>query len=56
MRDDGLEQQHEPPIYDSGLLAQRLIVIARVIHQDPDERVDVSQETRYKYKGLSHAR
>lgn len=32
-----------PPIYDSGLLAQRIIVIARIIHQDPDERVGVSR-------------
>lgn len=38
---DGLEQQHEPKVYDSGLLAQRLIVIERIMDQGLDRRVEV---------------
>lgn len=38
---DGLEQKLEREVYDSGLTAQRLIVIARIMDQDLDRRVEV---------------
>lgn len=38
---DGLEHKHERKVYDSGLSAQRLIVIARMINQDLDRRVEL---------------
>jgi hypothetical protein len=50
---DGLEQKHEPELYDSGLFAQRLIVIARIMNQDLDRRVGVSRSARCMVLGCA---
>jgi hypothetical protein len=50
---DGLEQKHEPKVYDSGLLAQRLIVIERIMDQGLDRRVEVSRSARCMVSGCA---
>jgi hypothetical protein len=50
---DGLEQEHEPEVYDSGLEAQRLIVIARIMDQDLDRRVDIPRSADCSVSGCA---
>jgi hypothetical protein len=50
---DGLEQVHEPEVYDSGLEAQRLIVMARIMDQDLDRGLDIPRSADCSVSGCA---
>jgi hypothetical protein len=50
---DGLEQEHEPEVYDSGLEAQRLIVMARIMDQDLDRGLDIPRSADCSVSGCA---